>query len=357
MGITKVGPLDTEEDTFHRAGPTHMMSKAGAGSKIKIDWSKEGHRRCVMSCLVKATYVMENDILGRRLYNNDGLAPAWWESFGFRLVETFVDDSNPNDKMIFGATFELMALSRHRSAPRYVVAFRGTMLGHYKRAQELMQDCKVIFNELRGSKRFEIAHPKVHQLIGRDASGVWLTGHSLGASLALDIGRDLMEIEGHNIRTFLFNPPHVSAAAPIDKVLKGDAKTGLYTTSFMLKFALGQVMGSYRKRTKRLFERLNPWVPDMYVNRKDIISMGHIEYFEQRQQVAKGFSRVAKTGSRLSYRDMFHSMFGAKTLKPHLLPSARLNSSTDSDAHSLRQWWKPDSRLSLSTKTYSYPHG
>uniref|UniRef100_A0A0E0I0L9 Uncharacterized protein n=1 Tax=Oryza nivara TaxID=4536 RepID=A0A0E0I0L9_ORYNI len=69
---------------------------------------------------------MENDSNRRRVHTN-ALAPAWWESFGFRLLRVIKDDSNNNDQFIIGAVYEhvLPALpaskpSRHPLAPHYV---------------------------------------------------------------------------------------------------------------------------------------------------------------------------------------------------------------------------------------------
>lgn len=343
-----MGGTDDRDDVFTEdKGPKHMMSKAA----INIDWwDTEEYRRCALACLVKAINVIENDALKRRVCNDTRLAPPWWESFHFGLKGTISDGSS-----IFGAIFELEERWRHPSGPHYVVAFRGTMLSHPNVLQELAQDGLVFFNALRDYKRFQLGLSAVESLIVKNAK-VWLAGHSIGASVALDIGRHLMEEKWHNLPTFLFNPPYASVAPALDEVLEGDAMTGLYTASFMLKYVLAQVASSHRKRTKRVFERLSPWVPELYVNGFDFLSRGYIQYFEQRQLVYEKYPRVAQTAWRLSYRDIFNSPFCKDHLRSHLLPSARLRRNwgdSGEDAHSLLQWWQPD-RV-LSTNTYRCP--
>jgi hypothetical protein len=63
--------------------------------------------------------------------------------------------------------------------------------------------------------------------------GVWLAGHSLGASIALDVGRDMVTTIGCSLPTFLFNPPHVSAAPLIDAaVMSSEAAKGFRFGAF-----------------------------------------------------------------------------------------------------------------------------
>jgi hypothetical protein len=227
------------------------------------------------------------------------------------------------------------------------------MLFHPKVLQDLMQDTLVLFNALAGNRRFKRTHLDVDNLISTGGGSVWLAGHSLGASLALEIGRNIMLNKGQNVPTFLFNPPHVSPAPVIDGVLDEEHKTGLYTASYAVKFALSNVLRGHRSRTKKLFQQLAPWVPELYVNPEDCICRGYIDYFVQRQRVSENHPRFASTAARTSYRDMLFF----RTLRPHLLPSARLwtNSSQKMEPHGLRQWWKPDGGLALSNTSYVYP--
>ncbi|KAM0882123.1 hypothetical protein ACQ4PT_032568 [Festuca glaucescens] len=350
-----MGQPTDDEDDFEVSGPKHMRSRSrfGRGWKIVIDWNNPEHRRCVAACLVKGTGVMERDRIKCRT-DNEALAPAWWESLGFIRHKVFKTESIINDHFTYGAIFQPKEPSRCGYAPKYVVAFRGTMLFHPKVLQDLMQDALVLFNTLADNRRFKRTHMDVETLISSNPTGsVWLAGHSLGASLALEIGRNIMLEKGLSVPTFLFNPPHVSPAPVINKVLTEEHKTELYTGSYAVKFVLANVVPRHRKRTKKLFRQLAPWVPELYVNPDDAICRGYIDYFVQRELVYEKHPRFASTATRTSYRDILFF----RTLRSHLLPSARLwtNSSHKTGAHGLRQWWKPDSELALSNTRYVCP--
>uniref|UniRef100_A0A0D3GQQ7 Fungal lipase-like domain-containing protein n=1 Tax=Oryza barthii TaxID=65489 RepID=A0A0D3GQQ7_9ORYZ len=245
------------------------------------------------------------------------------------------------------------------------------MTWHPKAFVDLYLDLQVLFNTLHDSQRFRLAKAAVQKLVDTIHKGtgvcdhavggrcvVWLVGHSLGASVALEVGRVMMTEQGYNLPTFLFNPPQVG---------------------------LGKIMNSHEEHMEKLFERLSPWTPELYVHESDPICQGYIDYFEQRQLVQERFGGIGNSAMKLSYRDMFFSVLGKNKERPHLLPSALLwkNSRVDDDvedhkklskckmlqeqlhqykklafiARSLEHWWKPDNELSL-TKTqymYSYP--
>jgi hypothetical protein len=249
------------------------------------------------------------------------------------------------------------------------------MISHPKALIDLYLDAKIMVNTLKESKRSRLANTAVKKLVatidkgmggacGHGTAGsciVWLAGHSLGASLALDVGRAMMVEQGYNLPTFLFNPPQVSPTPAIDVLLPIEkaqkAKRDIYAVSYFVKAGLGKVLNPHKERMENLFKRLSPWAPELYVHERDVICKGYIDYFEQRQQVQERFRAVATPAMTLSYRDMFFSMFGMEKEQPHLLPSARLWKSTskDEDAHALQQWWKPMDEQSLSVRRYSYP--
>ncbi|KAM0900762.1 hypothetical protein ACQ4PT_020458 [Festuca glaucescens] len=283
---------------------------------------------------------------------NEALAPPWWESFGFSRNKKLKIDSTST--VTYGAIFEMTGPSR--CAPKYVVALRGTIRSCPQLMKDLMQDILVLFNNLEGSDRFNRTRSDVDHLTSNLGSGsVWLAGHSLGASMALGIGRDLMLDKGRNVPTILFNPPHVSPAWLINKLLSEEHKTLLYTLSSKVKFGLAKILPPYDDRTKEEFQKLAPWVPELYVNPDDKICRGHIEYFVQWELVHARHPRSAETAARVSYRDML--FFFSNKSQPHLLPSARLwtSSTTKEEAHKLRQWWKPGTDLALTNKLYVYP--
>ncbi|KAF7032160.1 hypothetical protein CFC21_043369 [Triticum aestivum] len=155
-----VHPADA--DRFDVSVPMRMISPG-----TRIDWDREEHRRCIAACLVKGTYVLENDRTLCRI-EPKALAPAWWKSFHFDLVDVLTDRSfmHRRDQFIFGAIFEHVAPApRHPSAPRYIVAFRGTMPLHPKAVHDFCLDFKVIFNTLPDSKRCKRARLGVESLL------------------------------------------------------------------------------------------------------------------------------------------------------------------------------------------------
>jgi hypothetical protein len=234
---------------------------------------------------VKGTYILENDRTLCRVHAK-ALAPPWWESFHFRLVDVLKEESFrlKCDKLIIGAIYEHVLPAggrRHPCAPQYIVAFRGTMLPHPKAIHDVLLDLKIIANTLQYSKRSQRAHGAVDMLLATiNSSAVWLAGHSLGASLALEVGRTMMAEQGLSLPTFLFNPPHVSSAPLISKMLPSEGlRRELYAKSARVKAGLGLALSSHQKHMEELFERLSSWAPNLYVHDKDIICQGFVDYF------------------------------------------------------------------------------
>jgi hypothetical protein len=142
-----------------------------------------------------------------------------------------------NETAIFGAIYEYEyggAARHHLSAPppRYVVAFRGTILklaNWEVTMKDLGLDADIIItnNNLEHRSRPMLARAGVDGLLDEDDEtscvDVWLAGHSLGASLALDVGRHMMNERQLNLPTFLFNLPHVLLARLL-KLLRAKAK-------------------------------------------------------------------------------------------------------------------------------------
>ncbi|KAM3261567.1 hypothetical protein ACQJBY_052316 [Aegilops geniculata] len=340
-------------DHFERSGPTHLMARAGSGSiRMMIDWDKEEHRRCVAASLVNSTYVMEKD---RGRWSRAQLAPAWWTSFHFHLERTRPLE---DERSIFGAIYRHVPPpgQHHPSAPHYIVAFRGTMT-----VDDMQLNAHIVTNTVHDSNRSQLAHQAVRNLLGAVHSRciVWLTGHSQGASLALEVGRHLMLDHRRNLPTFLFNPPQVSLAPVINLTHSPDDKTDLYTLSKLVKAGLGKVLRPHRKRMEKLFEQLSSWAPNLYVHEKDFLCQGFIDYFEQREKLERRFRGAARSATALSYRDMLFYLLGKdKEPRPHLLPSATVwKNSTHVcrlRSHGLKQWWKPDGELILTPRRYTY---
>lgn len=387
-----------------------MMVKIGSGSSpatmINVNWDSHEHRRCIAACVVNGTYATESDEYMNRMHTGEALAPAWWKSFSFRRLKTLryececllcetktrlLSSSSGAHRpcSIYGAILEHVppaagALRDHPSAPRYIVAFRETILRRHQQHQQhqyeqqhqhtvfcdMHLNLRILVNKQHGCGRFRDARKEVGRLLDSVADGshvapaaVWLVGHSLGASIALNVGRD-MPTKGCYLPTFLFNPPQVSLApSMLPQALPRVAKRVVYPTSYAVKAALGSTVLKRQERDmEALFQTLAPWVPELYVHERDIVCQGFIDYFEQRQKMLDRLRPVAEVAMKLSLRDMlisFHSTEPAESgdgerVRPHLLPSARLwKNSSYHYAHGLEQWWKPDSELRLTSSRYS----
>ena len=129
----------------------------------------------------------------------------------------------------YGAIFKYVppdGACRHPSAPRYIVAFRGTMRRDATTLGDMRLNLSILLNKQHLCSRFRDARERVANLLSSivvpnsGATGnrlVWLAGHSLGASIALDVGRHMMNKMETNMPSFLFNPPQVSLPAVIDR--------------------------------------------------------------------------------------------------------------------------------------------
>ncbi|XP_048490074.1 GDSL esterase/lipase At4g10955-like [Beta vulgaris subsp. vulgaris] len=158
----------------------------------------------IMACLVKGVYLAERDRQEVRQGNQE-TAPAWWKAFNFKCIK-FLKDAV--DSSIFGAIFENM--DPQDASPTHVIAIRGTMLKPKTAIRDVYLDAKIALNELshRHSSRCEIALKAVEGIIVRSTNftNIWLAGHSLGASIALQTGRDMVK-KGYELETYLYNPP------------------------------------------------------------------------------------------------------------------------------------------------------
>ncbi|MBA0671587.1 hypothetical protein Goklo_024281 [Gossypium klotzschianum] len=201
---------------FNRCGPKYLSN---------IDWNNAHHRRSVSASLVEGVYMLEEDRQARR-GGSQCVAPPWWEFFSFKVVNALVDD---NDKSIFGAIFEYKpsAYSYHLSmdrSPRYVIAFRGTLFKLESFARDLKLDIDIIRNGLHHTGHFRTAIKAVLDLVSVvGSSKVWLTGHSLGAAMAMLAKK--MAKRGNFLEAFLFNPPYVSP--PIERIKIKKVRHGL----------------------------------------------------------------------------------------------------------------------------------
>lgn len=305
------------------------------------------HRRSVAASLVQGVYVLENDRQQNRP-EQEALAPAWWEFFHFQLFRKLVDDA---DLSIFGAVYEFKHPSSIQNpsisnAPRYVLAFRGTMTKPDSFSRDLELDIHFIQHGLHTTSRFEIAMQAVRNLASATGSSmIWLAGHSLGSALATLAGKNMAKA-GVLIESFLFNPPFVSA--PIEKIKDKKVKEGLRIAGSLITAGLALATRDRGARSADTFRALSAWVPRLFVNPSDYICSEYVGYFQHREKMEKlGIGHVERIATQHSIGGLILGAFGKECDPIHLLPSADLtvNLSPSPDlrtAHGIHQWWRPD---------------
>ncbi|KAL7108256.1 hypothetical protein ACP275_06G102500 [Erythranthe tilingii] len=354
-----------EKEIFSVSGPTFLTA---------VDWNNWHHRRSVVASLVKGVYTLERD----RRYHRKGphaLAPPWWEFFNFKLLKLLVDN---HDTSYFGAIYEYAPPYPHhphinyfgQRPPQYVVAFRGTINMPGNRKQDFKLNLHVIINNLKRSTRFQIGLESVCDIIkhvGPSSGSVWLAGHSLGSSIALVLGREMVKQTGARLETYLFNPPFISP--PVGRITNETLKIGLRLVNSVITAGLAlafRVAG--RRRSSRnaddqepdQFTVLSSWVPYLFVNPLDPICSEYAGYFKHREDMESiGAGRIAKIATKHSIGSILTSVTGKKDSSEalHLIPSAHLtiNSSrlqSFKEAHGIQQWWRRD--LQFEYKSYKY---
>ncbi|KAL5998954.1 hypothetical protein ACLOJK_009903 [Asimina triloba] len=340
--------MASERDVFDLSGPLHLT---------KVDWENSDHRRSVAASLVQGVYILERDRQQKR-EPLEALAPAWWEFFHFKVIRELIDDA---DMSIFGAIYEFNPPNQSMivpGAPRYVIAFRGTITKGDAFSRDFQLDLHCIQNGLHRTSRFELGMQAVRNITS--AVGhmhVWLTGHSLGSAIATLAGKNMAKT-GILIESFLFNPPFVSA--PIERIKDKKIKHGIRIASSFITAGLA-IAANARKGSPRSvdsFAILSPWVPSLFVNPADPICSEYIGYFEHRQRMEEmGVWNVERLATQNSIGDLFLNAIGKESDPLHLLPSANLNINLSPSpdfkrAHGIHQWFQPDVRLKSNTYMY-----
>ncbi|KAK7395575.1 hypothetical protein VNO78_16137 [Psophocarpus tetragonolobus] len=292
-----------------------------------LKMSNSHHRRTIAASLVNGVYILEEDRQARRDGPN-ALASPWWKFFNFKLVRTLTDDV---DNSIFGAIYEFkpqFSMCNDAFSPDYVIAFRGTLLKAKSFVRDIKLDFEIIKNRFHLTSRCEIALEAVRSIVDYvGASNIWLTGHSLGSSIAMHAGKTMAN-SGIFINSFLFNPPFVPC--PIEKTVgkyvSNVVKAGVYILSMM----------GDRERVFS-YDSLSEWTPYLFVNPSDYICSGYIGSF--------GATFIEKLACSFSLDRL------------HLIPSAYLTVNVTSskelrEVHGINQWLKPN--LQLETNLHQY---
>jgi len=338
----------SKSDALREKAPK-MKSMADAGMNSLIDFDATGPKnihanspnvkRICMACLVNAAYILE-------IYRQRALGPkppaasAWSEPFNYKLKRLLL---SPTDGSIFGAVFVWSYVSAlrhfqfHRPSvfPAIVIVFRGTIFSPANIISDLRDDFHLILQQIHKVSRLDEALRVTKQMV-RDygAQNVCLAGHSLGAAIALKVGRIIAE-EGLNVDTHLFNPPFFSLISVNDEQL------GVFIHKIR-ECAAGRLTRGRKDdaHAQATFIALQKWFPNLYINVYDPVACNYLYYFRARQS----FTAHSSIVNSVLY------LLGRKPEAHHLLPSAHLfvNSTGSREfkvAHGLYQWWSEDTKL------------
>lgn len=313
---------EAHPQAFHVFGPRNLSSPNWR-DVINSSWKYENYRRAVMACFIQAAYLLELDRQENRTEQN-ALAPKWWVPFKFKLVETLIDE---RDRTIFGAMLEWdrtaamadLILIRPNSAPRAVLALRGTILKSSTIKRDLQDDLRFLaWETLKGSVRFKTAFDAMKSMAIRFGSGnVCIAGHSLGAGFALQVGKALAK-EGIYIEAHLFNPPSVSLAASLKNI--GEKATFAWKKVRAMLPSGGEVQGMTDDQNDVKNESLKKWVPHLYINNNDYVCC----YYTDPSKIGEG------NNASLAAAKLFVLSKGNQKFL---------------EAHKLDQWWADDLEL------------
>jgi Lipase (class 3) len=317
------------------------------------------HQRSVAASLVQGVYVLERDRQQNR-HGPEARAPAWYQHFHFTPIQSLVDDA---DCSIFSVVYQYTPpVSLPTSvpdpyslnAPTFVIAFRGTIAKKQTFSRDLALDLHILKNGLENTNRFKAGYEALNYLVYTYGhQRIWLAGHSLGSAIAILAAKSMAKLNV-NIKSFLFNPPFLSA--PIERIKDTKVKSGIRIANSFVTAGVASMLKKHSKRSNDCFEMLALWVPQLYVNHADTICSEYIGYFEHRKKMeeigAKGVGRIA---TKNSVRDLVLNVFGNESEPLHLFPSAVLNvnwshSSDFKTPHDIHQWWHLD--LNLDSRDY-----
>ncbi|XP_074283801.1 GDSL esterase/lipase At4g10955-like [Silene latifolia] len=350
----------SKSELFDVTGPIHLNN---------VNWSEPNHRRSITASLTQGVYVLEHDRQQKRIDHN-ALAPIWWQFFDFRLIQMLEDHV---DSSIVGAIFEYQPINSNQDEhippesrpPKYVIAFRGSLFKPYTQLRDGQLGAKLSLNRLTHDTRYQTSLKAAQEVISKaGAQNVWLAGHSLGAAIALQIGKSEAR-EGFLVDTYLFNPPYPSV--PIEMLGNPKHKARFHLASSLLIAGLSvalKVINTDKNSSTTTgnydpFTKLSTWIPNLFVNPYDPICCEYIGYFEHREKMKSwgvgGIERIAAKDTLVS---LVSGAFGRDNEALHLIPSAVLVKNLHPKklefkiAHGIHQWWAP--HLNLQSQTYNF---
>ncbi|KAK1257358.1 GDSL esterase/lipase [Acorus gramineus] len=290
-----------------------------------------------MACLVQGVYAMERD---QKYKQQNAMAHPWWESFGFVLHRKLID----YDDSIIGAIYEYPRIMP--SAPKHIIAFRASAFRGTLNLHDVKLDLKLIVHCFHRTSRHDIASKAVCEIIDKKGTNVWLAGHSLGAAVAISVAKRLIRERATYLETYLFNPPY--PCIQIEKIQSERVKLMIRGALCLGKAILTKELGK-SCMDKESLKVLSKWVPWVFVNIEDYISMEYKGYFENRKKMENlGWGCIGRVSSTISFAQIIQPASGLDSDPTHLIPSARLSvNSCKSNcpielfklSHGIRQWW------------------
>nr|GMD07833.1 GDSL esterase/lipase At4g10955-like [Ipomoea batatas]GME16085.1 GDSL esterase/lipase At4g10955-like [Ipomoea batatas] len=292
----------------------------------------------VTAGLVKAVSELQKQHQkGGELCLEDVSVSQLWKEYGFDLDANSVL-IDPHDGSIFGAIFiRRSSTGAGDPLPKVVIAFRGTMLQKATFKEDMANNWGCIFNGLHESTRVILGLTAVKAILGNVAEdGVWLAGHSLGAAIALAIGRNLVLSMHLYLETYLFNPPMIS----------------LLDCNSPIKSGLVGLSSTLDKKLVNMDEILvlSEWIPHLFINEFDWICNDFLTHFESLNEMEFSGGDVEENWmvKMNSFRTLVWNLLGNnKPQPPYLIPSAHLTINSKQPegsmgSHRLRQWLNPE---------------
>ncbi|KAG7603293.1 Fungal lipase-like domain [Arabidopsis thaliana x Arabidopsis arenosa] len=342
----------TRSDELSRSGPPQIPNP---------DWNNLYHRTTVASCLVQGVYAKERDRENNR-NGSESLATPWWKSFNFTLDESEIlydafDDS------IYGAVFQNMINYENTPdsivvPPRYVIALRGTVPSD---VSDWIHNSRIVLEKLHGGGKHMHVIRKIYSLVAKHGNtAVWIAGHSLGAGLALLVGKD-MAMSGLPVEAYIFNPP--ISLIPLEQCGNHKLNCVYRLTRDLFKAGIAKVLDLDEGQEGPRYKNLASWRPHLFVNQSDVICSEYIGYFNHVVTMTEaGLGEISRLASGYSVRRM---LFGdgvnwSSSSTPdhlHFLPSAfmivnKTEASEFYNKHGIHQWW--NHMLKQSTTFSSY---
>ncbi|KAI4308108.1 hypothetical protein L6164_031215 [Bauhinia variegata] len=339
---------------FHVSGPRNLTT-LNWRDLINSSWKDANYKRTVFACFIQAVYLLEIDRQENRTPENAlALAPNWWIPFKYKLTQKLIDE---RDGSIFGAVLEwdrsaAMAdyiLIRPSGAPRAVLVLRGTLLKSPTIRRDVEDDLRFLaWESLKGSVRFKGALEVLKSMSDKYGStNVCISGHSLGAGFALQVGKALAK-EGIYVETHLFNPPSVSVAMSLRNIgekaefvwkrlksmLPSSNEVVPVSSSNEVK-ASGSGLKSWMPQFSSGLKNsgaagLRKWVPHLYVNNSDYICCSYTD--------------LAGAGEKNGDKENLGPANGQVAAKLFVVSKEKQKFL---EAHGLEQWWSSDAELRM----------